>query len=62
MNVSILQNNLWIVALIVTWELTWKGLALWRAAKNNQKYWFTALFLINSVGLLPIIYLVMYKK
>ncbi len=50
---------LWSVLLIiaVAWELAWKGAALWKAARDNQAGWFIALLVINSVGILPIIYL-----
>jgi Family of unknown function (DUF5652) len=53
---ALFQNDYFLIALGV-WELTWKGFALWRAAKNNHKYWFVPLLIINSMGLLPIIYL-----
>ncbi|HLC87544.1 MAG TPA: DUF5652 family protein [Patescibacteria group bacterium] len=57
-----MQQNLWIFALLAVWEIVWKGMALWRAAKLNQKYWFIALILINTVGVLPIIYLLIQKE
>lgn len=44
------------VALIV-WELTWKALALWRAARNSDNTWFIILIILNTVGILPIFYL-----
>ncbi|MDP3734151.1 MAG: DUF5652 family protein [Nanoarchaeota archaeon] len=43
--------------LLSLWELVWKGIALWYASRNRQKKWFVALLVINSVGVLPIIYL-----
>lgn len=43
-------------------DLVLKGIALWRSSKNNQKYWFIALLLINSVGILPAIYLLFFSK
>ena len=46
----------WIL-LISLWSLVWKGLALWRAAQLKQKGWFVALLIINTVGILEIIYL-----
>lgn len=61
MDISFIQQNLWIFILLALWEIIWKGLALWRAAKLNQKYWFIALILINTVGVLPIIYLLIQK-
>lgn len=49
-------NPLWIAAAIV-WTLVWKGLALWRSADLRQKYWFIAILIINTLGVLEIIYL-----
>jgi hypothetical protein len=57
MDYPFLQKNLWILGLVVLWEIAWKGLALWKAARNGEKYWFLALLFINTVGLLPIYYL-----
>lgn len=49
-----------IFVLLAIWEIVWKGLGLWTAAKNNQKYWFVAILVINSVGILPILYLYVF--
>ena len=50
-----------IVSLAVVWEVVWKGIALWKSAKKDQKYWFVALLLLNTIGILPILYLVLDK-
>jgi hypothetical protein len=52
---------LWIIPLVI-WELVWKGIALWHSARNSQKWWFFAILILNTVGLLPIIYLVFFNK
>lgn len=54
----------WIVLfiLLAAWEITWKGLALWRASKRHEKAWFVIILLINTVGILPIIYLLVTNK
>jgi hypothetical protein len=44
------------VALLV-WSLIWKGISLWKAAGLRHKPWFIALLIINSFGLLDIIYI-----
>lgn len=41
--------------------LTLKGFALWNAARNSQTYWFVALLIINSLGILEIIYLIWFR-
>jgi hypothetical protein len=50
------------LAAIFIWTLIWKGLALWYAAKNEQRIWFIAFLLVQSVGILPIIYLFIFSK
>jgi len=51
-----------VLSLIVVWGLVWKGFALYRAGKQNQPGWFVALFLINTVGVLEILYLAFFSK
>jgi len=52
----------WMLAPLMLWSLFWKGLALWRAARGHQRYWFIALLVINTLGLLEIVYLVAFAK
>ena len=47
---------------IILWSLVWKGFALWRAGRDNQPIWFIALLLINTAGILEIIYLLFFSK
>ena len=49
-------HPIWIV-LVLIWSLVWKGFALWKSAGLRQKYWFIALLVINTLGILEIIYL-----
>ena len=50
------------IALLIIWVLVWKGFALWRAATLRQKGWFIAILLINTLGLLEIIYLFLVAR
>mgnify|MGYP000984768441 CR=1 FL=1 len=47
---------------VVLWALVWKGIALWKAARHNQKWWFIALLVINTLGLLEILYIFIFSK
>jgi len=47
--------------LLMIWSLFWKGWALWKAAQNEQKQWFTVILILNSVGILEIIYLLFFQ-
>ena len=50
------------IGFLALWDMVWKGLALWRAARRKEQWWFLALFLINSIGILPIAYLLIWGK
>jgi len=45
------------IALAIIWTFAWKGLALWKAAGLQHKWWFIAMLFINTLGILEIIYL-----
>ncbi len=48
--------------LIILWTLYWKYKALWHAARHDRKWWFIALLVINTVGILDILYLYVFSK
>jgi hypothetical protein len=48
--------------LMALWSLPWKGVALWKAARNSSKGWFVALLLINTLGILEILYIFIFSK
>ncbi len=41
----------------ILWSLLWKGLALWHAARRKQPWWFVIFLVVNTLGILEIIYL-----
>lgn len=51
-----------LIAIMVLWDLAWRGIALWRASHRNQSGWFIVLLVVNSVGMLPIIYLLSHPQ
>jgi len=55
-------QNQWIIWLAVLWTIPWKGVTLWKAAKNNHKWWFVALLVINTLGILKILYIFVFSK
>lgn len=55
-------QNLVLVIIAAAWALVWKGLALWRAAQLGQKPWFIAILILNTFGILEIIYLFIIAK
>lgn len=43
------------------WVLTLKGFALWHAARAGQKTWFVALLILNTFGLVELLYLIWFR-
>jgi methionyl-tRNA synthetase len=50
------------LALLFIWSAIWKGIALWKAGRNGNLGWFVALFVLNTVGILEIIYIFGFSK
>lgn len=48
--------------LLIAWSFVWKGLALWKSAQRKEKWWFVVLLVINTVGILEILYLYVFSK
>ncbi|MGI6679019.1 MAG: DUF5652 family protein [Dehalobacterium sp.] len=60
--IAFFDANPVLLALLLVWSLIWKGLALWHAARNRQLPWFVVLLIVNTVGLLEILYLLFFRK
>ena len=54
-----LQNPLFLA--LILWSLVWKGFALWRAVKRNDKVWYIIMLTVNMAGLIEIVYLLMTR-
>lgn len=55
-------QHVWIWGPLVVWSLIWKGWALWRAARAGSKPWFVVLLVVNTVGILEILYVFVFSK
>jgi len=51
-----------LIILLVIWELVWKAIAMWKSARNNHLAWFICIAALNTCGILPIIYILKYRK
>jgi len=47
---------------ILIWDSIWKLIGLWKSARNNQIVWFICIAIINTLGILPIVYIIMDRK
>jgi len=48
--------------LLIVWAGVWKAIALWKAARNNHLGWFIALCVVNTLGILEILYIYIWGK
>jgi methionyl-tRNA synthetase len=51
-----------LLIILAIWEMIWKGIALWKSGRNNQIAWFVFIFILNTAGILSIIYLIWFQK
>ena len=51
-----------LLVFLVVWELFWKGIALWKSVKLNHPVWFVLLLIFNTIGILPILYLILFSR
>ncbi len=52
---------LWLLPLLV-WSAVWKGIALWRAARNGSLAWFIVMLVVNTAGILEIVYILAFSR
>ncbi|MBI5742401.1 MAG: hypothetical protein HZA25_01000 [Candidatus Niyogibacteria bacterium] len=59
-----LTQNTWALLMLAlaAWTLPWKGVALWKAAHNEDKKWFIALLVVNTLGILEMLYIFYFGK
>ncbi len=51
-----------LLAIVIIWTLVWKLIALWKSARNNQPVWFVILGIVNTMGILEILYIFVFHK
>ena len=51
-----------VIILVALWDAVWKLIALWKSARHDQLAWFICLAIFNTVGILPICYILFFQK
>ncbi|RJQ53067.1 MAG: hypothetical protein C4521_09010 [Actinobacteria bacterium] len=51
-----------VILSLAIWSYVWKLLAFWHSARRGDKGWFVVLAVLNTVGILEIIYLAFVAK
>ena len=47
---------------LAIWSIFWKGLALWHSARRGEPWWFVVMLVVNTAGILEIVYLFAFAK
>ncbi len=50
------------IFLAIVWSAVWKGIALWRAGRNAHLAWFVVLLVVNTLGILEMVYIFAVSK
>ncbi len=58
----LIPNFQWFLLVVTAWVLPWKGVALWKAARNKHKFWFIVLLVVNTLAVLEILYIFIFSK
>jgi len=51
-----------LLLILAIWELVWKAIAMWHAARSGNKIVYILLIIFNTVGIFPIAYLLINKN
>jgi hypothetical protein len=62
---NFIEDYPWVIAVFIilaVWDAVWKLIAYWKSARSSQLAWFICIAIFNTVGILPIIYLIWFQK
>lgn len=59
---GISSDFLWLFVVIMIWSAIWKGLALWKAARKGAPVWFIIFLVVNTIGILEILYIKIFSE
>lgn len=48
--------------IVFVWDVVWKFIAMWKAARKHSLAWFIILGVVNTIGILPILYICFFSK
>ena len=51
-----------IVLVLIVWQSIWKGIAMWKAARNHHLAWFIVFLVVNLLAIPEILYIIFWSK
>ena len=52
---------MWVYPILI-WTVAWKAVASWKAARKGHLLWFVLFFIVNTAGILPIVYIFFFQN
>lgn len=60
---AMIPAMVWAVLIpLMVWEAVWKAVGMWKSARHGQLVWFICIAVFNTVGILPIVYILFFQK
>jgi hypothetical protein len=59
---AFVESIMLLIMLLTIRDMIWKGIALWKAGKQKSLARFVCIFIFNTAGILPIVYLIFFQK
>ncbi|MCX6825294.1 MAG: DUF5652 family protein [candidate division SR1 bacterium] len=56
------QGTVLLIIFLMARDMVWKAIALWKSGNQKQLARFIFMFIFNTAGILPIIYLAFFHK
>jgi len=53
---------MWLIVVLLIWTLVWTLLALWKSAEKKHIAWFIVMGILNTAGILEILYIFIFSK
>ena len=57
-----LETAVILISVIGIWTIIWKGFALWKSARKSKMIWFIILLVVNTIGILEILYIYVFSE
>ena len=51
-----------LIWIAIAWTIVWKYIAFWMAARRKHKAWYIVMCIVQTVGILEILYIFIFSK
>ena len=59
---NVVMSLIPLLIVLALFEAVLKGIAMWKCGRNNQLVWYVFIFIFNTAGILPLVYLLFFTR